>query len=92
MLARIRYIDVLVRVIVLTSGFRISRILTLSPVNALLLMLCHYKRPDGFDLPAAKGQRDLIVSVNPFQANISSTCFGHSNKFTAYLFYELASK
>jgi hypothetical protein len=91
MLVCIRYIDVLVGVIVLTSGFRTSRLLT-SPVKELLLMLRHVKREDDFDLPVAKGQCDLIVSVNPFQTNIYSTCFGHSNKFTAYLSYELTNK
>ena len=48
-------------------------------------MLWHYKREDGFDLPVEKGQCDLTVSVDPFQTNIYFTCFGHSNKFTAYL-------
>ena len=39
MLARIRYIGVLVGVLVFTSEFWASRLLILSPVKALLLML-----------------------------------------------------
>jgi hypothetical protein len=75
MLALIRYIGVLDGVIVLTSGFRTSRLLTLSLVKALVLILRHYKREDGFDLPLAKSQWDLIVSVNPFQTNIYTLHF-----------------
>jgi hypothetical protein len=88
MLARIRYIGVLDSVIMLASGFRSSRLLTLSPVKALLLCYDIINAKDGFDLPVAKGHFDL-VSVNAFQTNTYSTCFGRSNKFRAHLFNEL---
>jgi hypothetical protein len=80
MLTRIRYTDVLVEVIVLTSGFRTSRLLTLSLVKALFLILWHYKREDGFDLSVAQGQCDLTVSVNPFQTSIYSKVKKETNK------------